>query len=604
MKRIPSAVLAMTLLLSCGATALAQGGSAYFADVATDAWYAPYIDVCHGAGLMQGVGDGRFDPDGTLSCAEMMTVCARLHSVLGGGSGTLPVMPAEEKTDEYMGAWYDDTMYYWENALPNIALDDDFLVFEAHITAEYTQVNFTSYAGAEADCPRGVLACMLAMTLAGEDLPILRSATAIPDCDYPPVHRLYSGGILGGVDDAGTFNGHGSLTRAELATVVARVVEPELRLGHMPSSFDFDLLARMPRDENYMVSPISLKIALAMAANGASGVSRQEILDVLGIADLEQYNEDMAALIAAYNGNETVVLNVANSIWYNIGYDQTNGIPSGADDGRFSKDFTAIIQGHYDGLAQTITNANGAKRVNDWISEQTNDKIKNMVSDDMVKDSLSFLVNAIYFKGGWQRPFRVESTRDHVFTSRDETIATIPFMNDTAFYDYYESDTLRMLAKPYQDSNIRMYFLLPKGDAPLTQTQFDEGVTSMSSEEVFLSVPKFKTEYLHKNLVELLKGFGIRAAFDPDTADFWNMYEDIPAEYPPYISDVLQKTFIEVDEKGTEATAVTIIEMATATSMAEPAPIIEFICDRPFTYIIRDDNTGTILFVGEYAFGG
>jgi len=366
------------------------------------------------------------------------------------------------------------------------------------------------------------------------------------------------------------------------------------------SSFDFDLLAQMPRDKNYMISPVSLKLALAMAANGADGETKQEILDVLGISDLAQFNEEVRAFIERYNSNELVAFNIANSIWYNADYYQGKGLSLDGEAGSFSDEFARLIKTYYYGVAETITNDNGKETVNDWIAEQTNEKITDVVTDETVINSLALLVNAIYFKGDWQNPFKAESTRDAVFTDRNGAETTTAFMNDTGSYSYSETDSLQMLAKPYKDTSVRMYFILPKDDATLSQAMFDEALADMTSEWVHFSVPKFKTEYLHKNLKGILQGFGVKTAFSYPDADFWSMFDGIRPDMPIVIENIIQKTFIEVDEKGTEAAAVTVIDMAP-TSAIKPDPV-NFICDRPFTYIIRDDSTGTILFMGEYAF--
>lgn len=134
----------------------------------------------------------------------------------------------------------------------------------------------------------------------------------------------------------------------------------------------------------------------------------------------------------------------------------------------------------------------------------------------------------------------------------------------------------------------------------LTQAWFDDAVGNMKRQQVHFSLPRFKTEYTHDNLKEIMKDLGVTAAFTYPVADFRNMFEGIRADEPPVISKITQKTFIEVDEKGTEAAAATVIEMVPE-SVISPDPV-EFICDRPFTYIIRNDSTGTVLFMGEYAF--
>ena len=156
------------------------------------------------------------------------------------------------------------------------------------------------------------------------------------------------------------------------------------------------------------------------------------------------------------------------------------------------------------------------------------------------------------------------------------------------------------MSKPYKDKDIKMYFILPKTDNQLTINAFEIAGENMKHEYVWFSLPKFKTEFLHDNLIDILTGMGIKTAFDFNNADFLNMFSKKPLENI-FINSILQKTFIEVDEKGTEAAAATAIGMGGSGYEPMPKPI-EFICDRPFTYIIRNDATGDILFMGEYAF--
>jgi serpin B len=363
-------------------------------------------------------------------------------------------------------------------------------------------------------------------------------------------------------------------------------------ISEFPNSFEFSLLQSMPKEKNYVLSPLSLEMALVMAANGANGETQREILDVLGIVDLEQFNKSSKDFIANSNKNEEVVFNIANSIWHNSDFYKDNELD-------FSDTYKGIIKECFLGTANKINNANGAKTVNNWISKETKDKIRNVITDEIVKDCLSFLVNTIYFKGDWDVPFAAEATMDDSFTDRNGNRKTTAFMNYWANYGYYENDDFQMLAKPYKDNRIQMYFILPKSEKVLTKNAFETAIARMEIEYVRFSLPKFKTEYLHKNLIDILKSMGIQTAFDQDEADFLNMYSKKPINNI-YVNSILQKTFIEVNEKGTEAAAATAIMAGGGGGI--PSDVFDFKCDRPFTYFIRNDATGDILFVGEYAF--
>lgn len=379
---------------------------------------------------------------------------------------------------------------------------------------------------------------------------------------------------------------------AEANTAQLSLAAAALPENSASSGFTFELLGKMPQDKNYMFSPFSLKMALAMAANGASGATSSEILNALGIDDIDSFNSITKDFIGNINRNEKVEFNIANSIWYN-----TDHFVGSAG---FSESYKNVITQYFAGEANEINSQNGAKIINDWIAEKTNDKIKDVVNDSSVRENLSFLVNTIYFKGDWAEPFKAEATKEDIFTERGGAEKTATFMNSTGSYRYFENDDFQILAKPYMDENIEMYLLLPKNDNPPTAPSFENAVKNMAFKRVMLKLPKFKTENLHENIVTMLKSMGVSTAFDPLSADFRGMYSEEQLENA-YISNILQKTFIEVDEKGTEAAAATVLMTGTTSVGAVDDPVM-FYCDRPFYYFIRDNVSGEILFMGEYAF--
>lgn len=356
--------------------------------------------------------------------------------------------------------------------------------------------------------------------------------------------------------------------------------------------FNSVLFNSMPKDKNYMVSPFSLKMALAMAANGAGGDTKNEILHALKIDDLDEFNEETNEFIEKCNENEIADFNVANSIWNNTDYFSESDV-------EFSDEYKEIIEIYYSGASRDINNSNGAEAINDWIAEQTKDKIKDVVNDDIVKGCMSILVNTIYFNGRWTGEFSKGGTIPDVFTDREGNTETTDFMNETSYYSYFEDDDIQMICKSFNDRNTSMYFVLPKNYNPLSETVFSDAVNSMTSRRINFSLPKFKTESMHINIIDILKNMGITTAFNPVKAEFNQMYSDIPPENM-FIGQILQKTFIEVDEEGVEAAAATAIASAGgAAPVDEP---IDFKCDRPFIYFIMDNDTGEVLFMGEYAY--
>ncbi|NLO42940.1 MAG: serpin family protein [Bacteroidales bacterium] len=346
-------------------------------------------------------------------------------------------------------------------------------------------------------------------------------------------------------------------------------------------NFAWNLNSFMPTDKNYMFSPFSVKMALAMAAVGADGRTRDEILDTLKIEDMEEFNEFSKQIIKEYSENEKVKLNIANSLWLNTDYYKNVD---------FEDSFKNTVSNYYDADSEKVNNTNAVETVNNWVKNKTNDKITELISDS---DFLAYIVNAIYFKGEWAVQFQERATKKAEFTDRNGKKTEIDFMNMTGYFDYYEDSYVQMLKLPYKDRKTSMYIAIPAGRA----MDLDKRIEKMESKRVQIRLPKFKTEF-SLELIDTLSQMGIKTAFNPDKADFKNMFTDTSDNI--CISDVIHKTFINVDENGTEAAAVTGVGMAGSGMPTEP-PII-FNANKPFTYFIRDDINEEILFMGEYAY--
>ena len=346
---------------------------------------------------------------------------------------------------------------------------------------------------------------------------------------------------------------------------------------------DFDFMKYMPKDQNYMISPFSIKMAMMMAANGANGYTQKEILSALGVSSIDEYNQKASDIITRYNSNKDVNLNVANSIWLN----KTEAM--GAN---FKDTYKKIISDFYKGVAREENADTIASKINDFIAKETNNKITNVLPTERPAGFLSALVNTIYFKGSFENQFDTANTKKDTFTDRNGNKSEIDFMNQTKHFGYYENDGVQMLKMNYSGRDIAMYILLNDDDKDV---DINDIISKMEYKKVSVSMPKFKTEFT-KSFVDVLKQMGINIAFT-NAADFSNMFDNVEA----HISDVIHKTFIEVDENGTEAAAATVILM-TKNSLPMPEEIKEFKANRPFTYFIRDEVSGEILFLGEYAF--
>ena len=360
----------------------------------------------------------------------------------------------------------------------------------------------------------------------------------------------------------------------------------------------------MPTDKNYMVSPFSIKVALAMAANGGAGAAKEEILETLGISDLDEFNEYVKKFIEETNtakesnikteaeekensnphqtkGRRLPEFELADSIWLNKDY-----YGDLAPDIAFAPEFEGLIAEYYNGTADVIGNDDAIDTVNRWISEKTREKIKGALDNT---DFLAVLVNTIYMKAQWASQFNKNATEKDIFTDRNGNKTEIDFMNQTKHFEYYRDADTQMVRLPY-NGDFSMYVVL--GDS----ANFEAERELMESKMVDLSLPKWKTESSFA-LNDTLMNMGIIAAFG---SGFNDMFINEPE--PVKIDSVIQKTYIEVDEEGTEAAAVTIIGMAGGAAGGDPEEIIEFKADKPFTYFICDDKNGEILFMGEYAY--
>ena len=368
-------------------------------------------------------------------------------------------------------------------------------------------------------------------------------------------------------------------------TVRWDAINSTVSLTQNNQAFAYRLMESLPKDSNYMVSPISIKIAFAMVANGANGVTKDEILSTLGIDNLDEFNNYAKELIKAYGENSSMELKIANSIWLN-----TDCMP-GVD---FSESFGKTVSDYYNAKSGTVNDSNAADTINRWISDNTNGKIDNAVSGS---DFLAALVNATYFKADWARQFSQWATKEAEFTNADDTVSNTDFMNMTGYFKYYSDKSVQMISLPYTSTKsggggISMYIALTDGGYVNYESIFEK----TEVEDVRLSIPKFSIKYDVK-LNDILKQLGIKTAFDKYVAELSPMFNE-PGEY--YIEKATHKTYIDVDENGTEAAAATVIEVAP-TSMPIDDPI-EFTANRPFVFFIRDDLSGEILFMGEYLF--
>jgi len=433
----------------------------------------------------------------------------------------------------------------------------------------------------------------------------------ISDWAMDGVQAVSNMGIMKGTGED-KFSPKDTFTAEEAITALMRIFDtykanealnPGASTPETGLSFADNFDKQMPNDKNYMFSPMSIKMALSMAANGASGETKTEILNVLGITDLEEFNTEAKDLIERYSQTDILSLNIANSIWMNK--DKTSQ--------QFSNGFKNIATDFYNADVKTINNANAVKEINSWVSDKTNGKIPTIINN--ADDFWAMLINAIYFKGAWMDEFSVNATKPDEFTSADGTKSQIDFMNKTKWFPYAETKSFKMIEMPYKNRvdkisedgeylgtdrydnlDVSMYFILAENDVNVEQ-ELNAAINDemFKSTYIKLSVPKFKIEY-ETSLNDILKNMGIVTAFDENKADFTNMFD----KGNMWFTKTIHKTYIDVDEKGTEAAAVTAIGMAGSAMPPEP---IELKFNKPFYFVIRDNTSSETLFMGRYAYG-
>jgi serpin B len=343
---------------------------------------------------------------------------------------------------------------------------------------------------------------------------------------------------------------------------------------------------------NIFISPYSAETVLQMVANGAVGKTKTEMQQVLGTTSLsdDSVNQASQRIARSLNtGNTNVILTTAKAIWYRQG---TPVRPS----------FLVLNQQFSDATVAPIDFADphSVDIINAWAAEKTHGKITH-IADGMIDPLYSrlFLANAVYFKGKWLEPFDANDTKERPFHLRDGAEKNVPMMTQSKTFTYRHGTGYQAVRLPYQDENLAMYVFLPETNSrPEKLLSIMSGNTwnritkpGFSEKEGMLMLPRFKMEYSIE-MVKPLKSLGMKLAFDDVNADFSGIASNL------YISAVRQKTYIEVKEEGTEAVAATA-ESVQAGGPEPPRPDpFQMIVDRPFLFLIEDNQTGTILFMG------
>ncbi len=385
-----------------------------------------------------------------------------------------------------------------------------------------------------------------------------------------------------------------------------RVTSPDVNEADLATQVDgnsvfaFDLYQALRKeDDNLFFSPYSISLALAMTYAGARGETAQQMADTLHFVlsqdrlhpvfngvDIELSQRGKGA---KGKDGEGFRLNIVNAIWGQQGY-------------KFLSEFLDLLAENYGAGLRPLDFIKAPEQsritINDWVSEQTEGKIKDLIPQGLI-DTWTRLVltNAIYFNAAWQHPFSEDMTEDGPFYLLDGAEVTVPMMRQTESFGYAQGDGYQAVELPYDGRELSMVILLPRKEnfeqfeGSLDYQLVDSLIKALEYQRVSLTMPKFEFESEFR-LKETLSAMGMPVAFC-EGADF----SDMTGNRDLFIGDVVHKAFVSVDEAGTEAAAATaVIMLPTAMPPQEP---VEVTVDRPFVFLIHDIETGTILFVGR-----
>lgn len=380
---------------------------------------------------------------------------------------------------------------------------------------------------------------------------------------------------------------------------VAPIPEPEdivmttksLQLVKADNIFTFNLFKKIPDStgKNVMVSPLSISLALSMALNGAEGTTKTDMINALGLSGLsvDEINQIYSELIMALKkADPNVVMNVANSIWIKKSF-------------TVLEPFITTNQKYFDARVERLDfNSAALNTINSWVNEKTNAKIPKIL-EQISAEEIMFLINAIYFNGKWQIQFEKPQTQDGSFTLVSGSTVNVPLMKIKEKFGYSEQAGYEALKMPYGRGKFGMVILLPDvGKTPdqimakMTPSEWETLNASLTANtKIDVWLPRFKFTW-ESDLKEILSSLGMAVAFSESQANF----SKINSNEQLFITKVKHKTFIDVNEEGTEAAAATSVGIGM-TSFGPGGP--EFHAVRPFLFFITEEDTGAILFAGK-----
>lgn len=367
----------------------------------------------------------------------------------------------------------------------------------------------------------------------------------------------------------------------------------EKEMAQTGNNFGYELFQEINTSRekvtNICFSPISVNYIFSMLNNGASGISRKEIQQVLGYGsytpeEINAFNQKM--LVASRDLDPQVTIETANSIWIKKEYPVLSS-------------FTEVNKKYYQAEIQNVSfDARTLAKINQWASDHTHGKIPTIL-DEISERGVLYAMNALYFKGKWDEPFEKGQTKTETFTNADGAKTEVPMMHNTLRTLYYNTDQYGMIAVPYGNSAFSMWILLPHQGVSLSsiisalnEKSWKDAIQSRMPYQVNLRLPRFQVSS-DIDLVEILKHMGMSSLFGEE-ADF----SLLNPSNSLCLTLAKQKVSLQVNEEGAEAAAVTIVGGDVTAVAPIQLPPLDFFVDRPFIYMIREISSDAIFFMG------
>jgi serine protease inhibitor len=395
-----------------------------------------------------------------------------------------------------------------------------------------------------------------------------------------------------------TFISCGEKEEVRLGPKEIKLSEAQKELIEGSNRFGLKLLGQIlsaeESGENVFISPLSVHLALSMTWNGADDDTRKQMMEVLGYPDIsdEEINASISRLIAdLLSVDPKVETGIANSIWYRDGFN-------------FKPGFLEVNRKYFNAMVSALDFDDPGARdiINSWVAGQTRDRIMEIV-DQIDPDHVMFLINAIYFKGIWSTEFVKENTREREFNMHDGSTGQVMTMETEGEFAYARREGYRVTELPYGRGNYSMLVFLPDEETGLdgmfdllTPEEWNKLPEVLNKQTVNMRLPKFTFEY-ETELNVSLETLGMTDAFSESRANFERM-ADLPPGLNIYVSRVRHKSFVEVNEEGTEAAAVTSVEIRVTSTPGIPE-VTWFHVDRPFMIAIKEKYTNSIIFIGR-----